>query len=319
MAFSFAYQLLSGCISINLSKITVVEGAIPPFVNFLRFEKRYSTHTVISYENDLKQFSQYLFQYFGTVALGDISAAFIRSWLASLKDKNLSSRSIIRKISSLQSFFKYQIRTGRLTKSPMAQINVPKMSRRLPVFVAEKELGALFSHVDFPQTWQGITDRLMLVLFYNTGMRLSELIGLKENKIDRGNRTLKVLGKGNKERIIPISQQLIDDLSIYIEGKLKLDGTVDRDFLLVRENGRKLYAKYTYLAVKKYLSLITTLEKKSPHVLRHSFATHLMNGGADLNAVKELLGHTSLAATQIYTHNSIEKLKDIHRRAHPKA
>ncbi len=209
---------------------------------------------------------------------------------------------------------------GTLQQSPMAQISIPKMSKRLPAFVSEKDMSDLFSKIEFPDNWQGLTDRLLISIFYNTGIRLAELIQLREDKLDFGLRSIKVLGKGSKERIIPISAQLQEAMKDYLQQKSSQIEHADRQFLLVNKNGKKLYAKYAYLAVKKkYLSVVTTIEKKSPHVLRHSFATHLMNEGADLNSVKELLGHSSLAATQVYTHNTIGKLKDVHKKAHPKA
>ncbi len=292
---------------------------IQSFIDYLKFEKRYSEHTVRSYRDDLQQCSDFLTATFGEMEAQEISPTYIRSWLASLKDREISSRSIVRKISSLQSFFKYLLKTGVLEKTPMTNINTPKLSRRLPVYVDQKDLSHLFSHIEFPDHWQGNTDRLMISIFYQTGMRLSELIHLREDKIDFGNSTFKVLGKGNKERIIPVSSALLISTKEYIEAKKANIENADTVFLLVNEKGKKLYPKYAYLAVRKYLSMITTIDKKSPHVLRHSFATHLTNGGADLNSIKELLGHSSLAATQIYTHNSIEKLKDVYKKAHPKA
>ena len=292
---------------------------IQAFIDHLRFEKRYAANTVRSYGDDLSQCFEYLEELFGELKPGDISSAYVRSWLASLKDKKISSRSIVRKISTLQSYFKYMLKTGMIAKSPMANIHVPKTSRRLPVFVELQDMKQLFSNIEFPDNWHGMTDRLMLSIFYQTGIRLSELINLREEKIDFGNRTMKVLGKGNKERIIPLNPALIKEIREYMIEKRKSIGYPDKNFLLTNEKGRKLYSKYAYLAVKKYLTMVTTIDKKSPHVLRHSFATHLTNGGADLNSVKELLGHSSLAATQVYTHNTIEKLKDIYKKAHPKA
>jgi integrase/recombinase XerC len=200
----------------------------------------------------------------------------------------------------------------------MTTIASPKIPKRLPVYVEQKDTNTLFQHVEFPDDWSGRTDRLILLVFYNTGMRLSELVNLKESQVNAAANTIKVLGKGNKERVIPVSPALIKEISEYMTLKNTL-ASPDRVYLLVNEKGRRLYAKYLYHAVKKYLSLVTTIDKKSPHVLRHTFATHLTNNGADLNAVKELLGHSSLAATQIYTHNTIEKLKDIYKKAHPKA
>jgi integrase/recombinase XerC len=293
---------------------------IASFLSYLQFEKRYSSHTIIAYEEDLQQFFTYLHEQFSMAepALAEIAPSFIRSWLASLKEAKNSAKTINRKISSLKSFFKYHLRTGQLDQSPMTTIVSPKIPRRLPVYIEQKDTNTLFQHVEFPDDWSGKTDRLILSIFYNTGMRLSELVNLKESQINSAANTIKVLGKGNKERVIPVSPALIQEINEYVALKNTLEAP-DRAYLLINEKGRKLYARYVYLAVKKYLSLVTTIDKKSPHVLRHTFATHLTNNGADLNAVKELLGHSSLAATQIYTHNTIEKLKDIYKKAHPKA
>jgi len=293
---------------------------IQSFLSYLQFEKRYSSHTILAYEEDLQQFFTYLCEQFNMPepALAEIAPAFIRSWLASLKEAKNSAKTINRKISSLKSFFKYHMRTGQLEQSPMTTIVSPKIPRRLPVYVEQKDTDTLFNHVEFPDDWSGKTDRLILMVFYNTGMRLSELVNLKESQVNVAANSIKVLGKGNKERVIPVSSALIQEINTYIASKNTLDSP-DRVYLFINEKGRKLYPRYVYLAVKKYLSLVTTIDKKSPHVLRHTFATHLTNNGADLNAVKELLGHSSLAATQIYTHNTIEKLKDIYKKAHPKA
>ncbi len=289
------------------------------FLDYLKFQKRYSQHTIISYQNDLTAFFDFVETSYGTMELAEIRAAVVRSWLAGLKEQGLESKSITRKISALKSFFKYQLREAAITVSPMTTIVSPKLSKRLPQFVEKNDVETLFKHVEFPDTWAGRTDRLLLQLFYNTGMRQAELVNLKESQLDSAKKVIKVLGKGNKERIIPISGNLVGQLSAYMADKRKLFEKYDSTFLLINKKGIKLYPKYVYLAVKTYLSKITTISKKSPHVLRHTFATHLMNNGADLNAVKELLGHSSLAATQIYTHNTIEKLKDIHKKAHPKA
>lgn len=231
----------------------------------------------------------------------------------------MESKTINRKISTLKSFFKYQLRQQTITVSPMAAIISPKISKRLPQFVDKKDITTLFTHVEFPDSWEGKTERLILELLYNTGIRQAELIGLKVTDISKDNSTIKVLGKGNKERIIPVNNKLMNYLQEYMVDKRKLHEMYDKTFLLVTAAGKKLYPRYVYNAVNKYLARVTTIDKKSPHVLRHTFATHLMNNGAELNAVKELLGHSSLAATQIYTHNTIEKLKDIHKKAHPKA
>ncbi len=289
------------------------------FIDYLKFQKRYSQHTILSYENDLVTFLDFIEITFGKTALPEIKASFVRTWLASLKEQGMEARSINRKISSLKSFFKYQLKEGLVKVSPMGTIISPKTGKRLPQFVEKADINTLFSHVEFPDDWEGRTHRLLLQLLYNTGIRQAELVSLKENQVDGYKNSIKVLGKGNKERIIPISAELLGSLKGYMAEKRKRLEEFDSGVLLVNNKGKKLYPKYVYTAVKKYLSKITTINKKSPHVLRHTFATHLMNNGADLNAVKELLGHSSLAATQVYTHNSIEKLKDIHKKAHPKA
>lgn len=305
-----------------------MESSILSFINYLRFEKRYSAHTIRSYKDDLEAFMAYVGREFGGLELKEVSPAVVRSWLASMKDEGLSSRSLNRKISSLRSFYKYQLKNGVVETSPMGAIISPKMSKRLPVFVEQKEMAILFDEVAFPDDWGGWTDRLVLAILYYTGMRLSELVGLREGHVDSGNRTVKVLGKGNKERVIPVNEVLMAAIGEYCEKKSELGGAespgrpkgvVDREFLLVNGAGKKLYPKYVYRVVRRYLAQVTTIEQKSPHVLRHTFATHLMNAGAGLTPVKELLGHASLAATQVYTHNTIEKLKDVYKKAHPKA
>jgi integrase/recombinase XerC len=291
---------------------------IQSFLDYLKFEKRYSRHTVISYETDLVSFFDYIAVEYGDTPLDQLTHIYIRSWLASLKDRGLTAKSINRKISSLKSFFKYQLKNGVIRQTPMTKVIAPKNEKRLPNFVADKDIKTLFDHVEFPDTWQGRTERVLMLLFYNTGMRLSEVINLKDKQVNFSNRTLKVLGKGNKERILPISPELLKEITDY-QAERNANFGQELEVLLVDGKGRALSPKGVYSSVKKYLSLVTTIEKRSPHVLRHSFATHLMNNGADLNAVKELLGHSSLAATQVYTHNTIEKLKTIYKRAHPKA
>ena len=294
---------------------------IQHFLDYLKFQKRYSQHTIISYQTDLTAFFDYINMQFGQMQLPDIKATFIRSWLAEMNEKGTVAKSINRKISSLKSFFKYQLKQEVITTSPMATIISPKVSKRLPQYVQEKDMTDFLKHFPFEDNWDGLTNKLLMELFYYTGMRRAELTGLKETQVDKYNNCIKVLGKGNKERVIPVSKALMDSMQFYIGEKRRVFEHFDKDALLIKRSGKKLTPDYVYLTVKKYLSEngVTTIEKKSPHVLRHSFATHLMNNGADLNAVKELLGHSSLAATQIYTHNTIEKLKDIHKKAHPKA
>lgn len=292
---------------------------IADFLSYLKFQKRYSRHTIVSYETDLKDFKDFLAIQYDSPALEEIKATFVRTWLAGLKEKNNSSRTINRKISSLKSFFKYHIKKENLVSSPMSVISNPKTPKRLPQFVDKKDIELLFSHVEFPDDWEGVTSRLLLQVFYNAGIRQAELIQLQNSHFDKHNSNIKVLGKGNKERVIPISNELSTQIATYINRKKQEFPNLDHEFLLINKKGAKLYPRYVYDIVKKYLSLVTTIDKKSPHILRHSFATHLTNNGADLNAVKELLGHSSLAATQVYTHNTIEKLKEAYKKAHPKA
>lgn len=292
---------------------------IQPFINYLKFEKRYSAHTIQAYEADLLSFFDFIDVEMGGMVLREISPPVIRSWLASLKEGGLSSRSVNRKISSLRSFYKYELRSGAVEQSPMTAITSPKASKRLPVFVEQKDMAVLLDEIRFPDTWEGWTDRLILAIFYHTGMRLAELMNLREGQVDGSKRVLKVLGKGNKERVIPVSPVLVEGIQVYMRKKRAELEAPDKEYLLVTGKGRRLYPKYMYRSVRKYLAQVTTIEKKSPHVLRHTFATHLMNEGAELNSVKELLGHSSLASTQVYTHNTIEKLKDVYKKAHPKA
>ncbi len=287
------------------------------YVNYLRFEKRYSQHTIISYTTDLNQFFNFLSDNFEAPPAELITASHIRTWLADLKQQQLNSRSINRKSSCLKSLFKYMLKQGKIPQTPAATVLSLKTSKRLPQFVEEQDMANLFNNVEFPDNREGETARMVLLLLYNTGMRLSELINLKEQQVDFHYGHIKVLGKGNKERIVPLNNALVRQLKQYINTKPEFSPSYSHIFLTGR--GRPLYPRYVYTLVKKNLSLVTTIQKKSPHVLRHSFATHLMNNGAELNAVKELLGHSSLAATQVYTHNSIEKLKEVFKKAHPKA
>ncbi|MEO7310786.1 MAG: tyrosine-type recombinase/integrase [Chitinophagaceae bacterium] len=292
---------------------------IVAFIDYLKFEKRYSQHTIRAYSDDLDQFFTFLSSNYGELAIGDVIASFIRTWLANLKNDGMTGKSLNRKISTLKSFFKFHIRQGNLLQNPTTTLSTPKISKRLPVFANKQEMELLFNHVEFPDDWTGRTEKLVLQLLYQTGMRLSELINLKENQVDKYQASLKILGKGNKERILPCNKLLIEEMVSYTEAKRTAISNADISVLLVGEKGRKLYPFGVWRIVNKYLKLVTSIDKKSPHVLRHSFATHLMNNGAELNAVKDLLGHSSLAATQIYTHNTIEKLKDVYKKAHPKA
>jgi integrase/recombinase XerC len=299
-------------------KPPVHENHLQAFLDYLAFEKRFSVHTLTAYRGDLSDFFRFISGTFGDVAPGEISYNMVRSWLAGLKDQGTNSRSLNRKISSLRSFFKYQLREGRIELSPMTQVITPKNSKRLPVFVKEDDMQQLMNTLNSStEDWNTLNARTLISLFYVTGMRLGEMISLKDSHIDLPRQTIRVLGKGNKERIIPLVPGSVDLIGEYQSLKKKYFEKVD-DRFLVTPKGKKLYPKYAYNLVNKALSSISTLDKRSPHVLRHSFATHLMNHGADLNAVKELLGHSSLAATQVYTHNTIEKLRDVHKKSHPR-
>jgi len=298
------------------------EGAIDKliklFLDHLKFERRLSVHTQIAYSKDLHDWAQFLGQEMNVDLIAQVNPSFIRSWLASLREVGVTPRSIIRKISALKSFYKFLLRTGVISISPMTQITAPKMGKSLPVFIKEDEAVALGELVAVSsEDWKGMNTRLLITLFYYTGMRLSELINLKDQQVELNRAQLKVLGKGNKERILPLHTDLIQLIQDYITKRNEC--FEEREpFLLLTEKGKKMYPRYAWQLVNQILAAATTVQKKSPHVLRHSFATHLLNHGADLNAVKELLGHSSLAATQVYTHNTIEKLKEVHKKAHPR-
>lgn len=298
-----------------------MEIFVNDFIAYLQFEKRFSENTLVSYKFDLEEFTRFLATSYDMLdpSIAELTPPTIKSWLAHLKEEGKTAKTINRKISTLKSFFKYHMLRGNLPKTPMSSVIAPKVGKRLPSYVEQKDIKTLFNYVEFPDTWKGRTDRLLLSIFYNTGMRLSELVKLKEAHVNKSGSTLKVLGKGNKERIIPVSSGLTAEIQSYMSEKRKDLENPDTTVLLVNEKGKPLYTKYVYIVVNTYLKEVTTIDKKSPHVLRHTFATHLMNNGADINAVKELLGHSSLAATQVYTHNTIEKLKDIYKKAHPKA
>ena len=292
---------------------------IQEFLNYLTFQKRYSPNTIISYQNDLTAFFEFIFLEYKIHKVKEITSPVIRTWLASLKENKSSSKTINRKISSLKSFFKYQLRMKNISISPVATISSLKINRRLPSFIEERDIKTLLTHDYFPETFKGKTDFLIFEILYQAGIRRNELIHLKESDVDKFSSTIKVLGKGNKERLIPVNNEMLRMIDEYISEKKKEFPELPEDFLLVNKKGKVLDPKYVYNVVKLNLSKVSTNERKSPHVLRHSFATHLTNHGAGINSIKELLGHSSLAATQIYTHNTIEKLKEVHKQAHPKS
>jgi integrase/recombinase XerC len=289
------------------------------FFKYLQFEKRDSPHTLLSYQTDLGQFSSYLATTYGITDPAEAEHAILRSWIVSLVQKNLDARTVNRKIACLRSYYKFLLRNNRITKNPTLRLKPPKASKKLPNFVSEATFNGYLDAFAFEDTFEGHRDKLILEFLYGTGIRLAELIGIAEADINMSGKTVRVTGKGNKERIVPINDNLFQSIGQYLDKKKSTFPDNLTAKLLVTNKALPLYPKLVYRIVKKHLSLITTSEHASPHVLRHSFATHLLNRGADLNAIKDLLGHTSLAATQVYTHNSIEKLKSIFDKAHPKA
>jgi len=284
------------------------------FINYLSSERRLSQNTIISYSNDLDQFHCFLNEHFNiTSQISEVSFHIVRGWIANLFENGVQSRSINRKISTLKSFFKYLEREELIDANPMLKVVGPKASKNLPLFVKENEIKLLLEEVTFDSGFIGKRDKLIIEIFYLTGMRLTELINIKLTDLDFHNKSIKVIGKRNKERIIPLSDSILTSIQSFIyEFDLK-------EFLITNSKGNKVYSKLVYRVVRKYLSKITSINKKSPHILRHTFATHMLNNGADINAIKDLLGHSNLNATQVYTHNTVEKLKSIYKQAHPRA
>lgn len=292
---------------------------VDSFLRHLQFEKRYSPQTVISYETDLRQFEIYLAKEFAGTDSKDAGYGLVRSWIVSLVDSRLGATSVNRKIACLRSYYKFMLRQEVIDKDPMIKIKILKAPKKLPHFVSEGDTVKLMDNAEFPGDHTGLRDQLILEFFYGTGMRLSELIHLNESRVNLRERTIRVIGKRNKERVIPFGVNLVSLIDEYIKIRNREVGKPDHNYLLVTDSGNQLYPVLVNRIVKKYLTLFTDVEKKSPHVLRHTYATHLLNKGAEINAVKELLGHSSLAATQVYTHNTMEKLKKVFEQAHPKA
>ncbi|MCY1521789.1 Tyrosine recombinase XerD [compost metagenome] len=292
---------------------------IDKFLIYLQHEKRYSLHTVQAYETDLLQFEHFIKTSFEQ-GLSLATGAQVRSFMVALMEDGISANAINRKISTLRSFYKYLQREETIAQNPMALIKAPKIPKRLPVFVEEDKLNYLLDHAAaFDEGFAGQRDRMVMELLFGTGIRLAELLQLKEQDINRYEQHVKVLGKRNKERIIPLHNALFRQLEAYIRLKDQQKFDNKTTSLIVTDKGAAPYPGLIYQIVNHYLGLVSTQDKKSPHVLRHSFASSLLNRGADLNAIKELLGHAGLAATQVYTHNSIERLKSIYKQAHPKA
>jgi integrase/recombinase XerC len=291
---------------------------VESFLQYLKFERRYSPNTLAAYTNDLHQFTHYLEEIYGLKDPAKAEFPFIRSWIVQLVEQQTESSSINRKIATLRTFYKFLLKREVIEHNPMLKIKTLKVARRLPQFVEEHKLSQLLDTFEFPEGFGGVRDRFVIEVSYGTGMRLSELLELREEDINLAEGVLKVTGKRNKERLVPLTQGLQRKLTAYHDLKKALFAEPS-PFLIVTDRGMKPSRMFVYRLVKRYLTLAGITGKKSPHVLRHTFATHLLDKGADLNAIKDLLGHSSLAATQVYTHNSLEKLRKIFELAHPKA
>lgn len=293
--------------------------AADKFIEYITYEKRFSKHTVEAYKNDIDQFSEYCQSCYNINSLTEINHMIIRSWIVSLIEKELSNKSINRKLSSLKSYFRFLLKEGLIKETPFNKVITPKSSSRLPQFIESRQINHLLDETEFENNHAGIRAKTIIELFYATGMRLSELISINEIDIDFNNGVIKVLGKRNKERLIPFGYKVQESIKEYQKIKREeIQGPEVNNSLFVTEKGKKMYPRLVYRIVNNYLNKVTTQKKKSPHILRHTFATHMLNQGADLNAIKDILGHANLNATQIYTHNTIEQLKSIHQKSHPR-
>jgi integrase/recombinase XerC len=287
------------------------------FINYLKYEKRFSSHTVVAYKNDLDQFVQYCTVVVGEFIVNGVDTKLVRSWIVHLMEQELSPRSVNRKVSTVKSFFKFLMKEQIVENNPAINLPLPKIRKKLPNFVEENNLHHLLDDGFFSDDFRGVRDKLIINLLYGTGIRLAELLQLKDSDINTKEYLIKVLGKRKKERVIPYPKSINNLLALYV-GLRNEQVETSSPRLLVTEKGKPVYEKLIYRVVKDNLSKVTSLEKRSPHVLRHTYATHLLNKGADLNAVKELLGHSNLAATQVYTHTTFEKLQGIYKQAHPR-
>ena len=293
--------------------------SLKKFTDYLLLEKKYSALTVKAYETDLQNFIDFIKNEFGDMPIEEIHYSQIRSWIVFMVEDKISNRSINRKISALNGYFKFLQKVGDVKLNPLAKHKALKTNKKVQVPFSETEINTVIDKFDFDDSFEGVRDKLIIELFYSTGIRRIELVELKLTSIDIQNKTIKVLGKRNKERLIPLIKSVLETLTGYLEHRKQLETVVDNDYLFLTKNGVKIYETLVYRIINAYFSEASSKVKKSPHILRHSFATHLLNQGADLNAVKELLGHSSLAATQVYTHNSIAELKKVHVNAHPRS
>jgi integrase/recombinase XerC len=287
---------------------------IEQFITYIQHEKRFSKHTVIAYQNDLLQFQTFL----NNNSLTTVVRDNVRSWVVTLVHDNVSTTTINRKISSLKSFYKYLLKQNQIKVLPTIEIAIPKQKKELPHYIPVDEMNRLLNDVEFTDDMEGVRDHLIISLLYTTGIRSAEILGLNLNNVRFSDSSIKVLGKRNKERIIPLTLEVVNEFQRFIKLRSELQESKNHQFVFITSKGQKIYYGLLYKIVNKYLSLVSKQSKTSPHVIRHSFATHMLNNGADLNGIKTILGHASLAATQIYTHNSIEQLKLIHNQAHPR-
>ncbi|MBT8178429.1 MAG: tyrosine-type recombinase/integrase [Eudoraea sp.] len=292
--------------------------SVQSFVNYLTLEKKYSGHTSKAYEKDVREFGAFCKEEFDLTEPEQADYPLIRSWIVALIDKQVSNRSVNRKIASLKAYYKFLLRTGTITHNPLARHQSLKTPKRVEVPFSETEMERMLQEISFDTGFEGVRDKLIIDLFYTTGIRRSELMGLRLADIDIANHTIKVLGKRNKERFIPLLPGTVELLQGYLGEREALESHSDPEYVFLTISGKKIYGTLVYRIINAYLSKVSTKVKKSPHVLRHTFATHLLNKGADLNSVKELLGHASLASTQVYTHSSIAELQKVHARAHPR-
>ena len=290
-----------------------------PFTDYLLLEKNYSKLTVNAYQNDIEEFSEFIKVEYETNSINKINYSQIRSWIVSLVEKGLSNRSINRKVSALNTFYKFLLKTGDIKLNPLSKHKALKTSKKIQVPFSEAEIKTVLDDLSFAEDFESVRDKFIIELFYSTGIRRIELVQLKLLALDLDNKTLKVLGKRNKERIVPLLTSVVQTAAKYLNQRNSLGIHSDDEYLFLTKKGIKIYETLVYRIINEYFSLASSKVKKSPHILRHSFATHLLNQGADLNAVKELLGHSSLAATQVYTHNSIAELKKVHINAHPRS
>lgn len=288
------------------------------FYGYLSLERRFSPHTLKAYRGDLSSFIAYCTEQQCLTSLSEVRHLHIRAWVVAQMQAGQSARSIVRRLSCLKTYFKFLKKRGLLEKDPMRKVIAPRMGKRLPVFVQESQMADLFTHIEFADDYGGLLARLLLEILYATGMRRSEASNLKISDIDFSRMVFRVRGKGDKERLIPFARYLFDLLEKFLAVRKTTFPSTDEPWIFLNRKGERYSPESIYQVVRKYLSMVTTLEQRSPHVLRHSFATHLSNQGADLNAIKELLGHSNLASTQVYMHNNIERLLQVYEQAHPK-